>query len=69
MRAAGGADELLEFIIESLVTKIALLFRDPFLQAKMRLDLEPRHGVRSVVVALGAYRASRLRAKLLKRDD
>src|ERR1700752_5385657 len=45
MLAAGRADQFAEFIIESLIAKIALFFRNPFLKPKMRLDDEFGHAV------------------------
>src|ERR1700722_18222828 len=50
MSAVRGADELLEFVVEAFVAKIPLLFRYPFLQPEMRLNLELRHGADPLVL-------------------
>src|SRR5215469_12846738 len=43
MRAIGRANEFPELVLQPFNAKIALLFGNPFLQAKMRLDDELRH--------------------------
>jgi hypothetical protein len=43
MCAVGRANELAEFALQTFETKIALLFRDPFLQAEVRFDDELGH--------------------------
>jgi hypothetical protein len=42
--ALGRADQLAEFVVQSLIAKIAFLFGDPFLKPEMRLDNELVHG-------------------------
>ena len=41
--AVGGLDELQELVVETFGFEIAFLLRDPFVQAKMRLDDELAH--------------------------
>src|SRR6476660_9084035 len=63
--AVGGLDKFQELVIQAFGSEIAFLFRNPFVQAKMRLDDELAHGsffrdVRSGVPSHSAYfRASR----------
>ena len=45
MLAFGRADQFAEFVIQSLIAKIAFLFRNPFLKPKMRFDDELGHGI------------------------
>src|SRR5436190_9812490 len=43
--ALGRTDQFAKLIVEPLIAKITLLFRDPFLKPEMRFDDELGHGV------------------------
>jgi hypothetical protein len=49
----GRADQFAEFVVQSLIAKITLLFRNPFLKPEMRFDDELGHGDPPLSPAIG----------------